>query len=135
MKRTSFALSSLLILFASGVWAEPKSCWLSTTKLEQVDIYIEKCFSGDILHWEGLHSASAYIVRNYCSQEKQITVISSGSKSDGVCTYTGKKLKIRKEEDSWFCGPTWKQFCPNESDKCMDQLRYNKFGKEQYCYQ
>ena len=123
------------LLMAGGLWAEQKACWLSTKKLDGIDSSIEKCLSGDILWWEGFNSGSAYIVKNYCSQGKQITVISSGPKSNGVCTYTGKKLEIRQEEDSWICGPTWKEFCPNESDKCMEQLRYNAFGKEQYCHQ
>jgi hypothetical protein len=132
MKRTSLILSFLL-LFAGGVWAEQKVCELDTKNYPKIDSSIEKCLSGDIITWRSSNVwHTTFIVSRYCHQEKQITI--GRETSAGVCTYTGKKLEIRQEEESWLCGPTWKEFCPNESDKCMEQLRYNVFGKEQYCY-
>ena len=133
MKRTSLTLS-ILLLFAGGVYAEPKTCEVNADSTEEIRETIKKCWSGDILYWRTANFLNGVLISaRYCNQEKQITVDSEFQK--GVCTYTGKELKTRTEEDSWFCGPTRKEFCPNASAKCWSLLIYNKFGKEQYCHQ
>ena len=122
------------LLMANGLYAEPKTCEVNADSTEEIRESIKKCWSGDILYWRTANFLNGVLISaRYCDQEKQITVDSEFQK--GVCTYTGKRLKTRTGEESWICGTTSKEFCPNESDKCVEQLRYNKFGKEQYCYQ
>ena len=133
MKISSLTLS-ILLLFAGGVYAEPKTCEVNADSTEEIRETIKKCWSGDILYWRTANFLNGVLISaRYCNQEKQITVDSEFQK--GVCTYTGKELKTRTEEDSWFCGPTRKEFCPNASAECWSLLIYNKFGKEQYCHQ
>ena len=89
------------LLMAGGLWAEQKICLVlpqeGTANIDQIRKQISSCEVGDIIDW---HLAGPYrltlgknLISSFCHQEKQITV--NTELTQGVCTYTGKKLEYR----------------------------------------
>lgn len=143
-------LISISLLIAGGLWAEQKVCRIELSddflkaddileegKIE-IDTSIRKCFAKDLITWRSeYHLLNIYITTRYCHQEKEIFVYTNNDFKlpEAFCTYTGKKLKTRTEEESWICDKNWEKVCGGKKETCMSVLSYNKFGKKQYCYQ
>ena len=96
------------LLMASGVYAEQKAChvtWVET--FNDIALDMRNCKSGDVITWSGQYmdknaafrktEYGRHVVAYYCHQEKQITT--NADLSQGVCTYTGKKLDLRLISD------------------------------------